>query len=529
MAPCFLIFQTPPLRPSNRCHRVVLAACSSYLKTVIETSPEDDVTLLLDDTSNHQMEHLISFIYTGTASVACRSDYCSLVTMLQTLGARVNPGKEWEKDEIDNGDEEEEEEEEKDLVAPTSSPHSRTKLPSPSSSSSSTRELAPVEPPTVVADATASADEEDLMLLCGSEGVRGGNGAADDDLSLRTLLPRLQQQQHTPNAKDHEQQPGERHSHNTHKNADVNAAVDEQEDEHEEEEEELEEKNGQSNLLLSASFWPSCNESWCPPPPPTPPGRTDLFGEQREEQSHSPRPNRLRRSRRCRGDHEGNEDAEHVQSSFSTVDKSAILYCNITAAVAAAADDEGDATISVSSYAAADGEGGGCGGGEDNGSLMQSEGQTAPSSSSSSFSPPSPSSIGSSGVDENLPPASGLELLFNGRLDQQGDASSEDGGRTHRPEIFADVARVEGKSEGGKDRKRRRQRQRRRSGGESAHRCRHCWKRFASRHYLRFHEDSVHTKTKTISCGECSRKFTSVYYLKQHTVRMHSETRPFAW
>ena len=80
----------------------MLAACSSYLKTLIETSPGDDVTLLLDDTSNHQMEHLISFIYTGAASLALRNDYCSLVTTLRTLGVKANPGE--EKEEIDDDD-----------------------------------------------------------------------------------------------------------------------------------------------------------------------------------------------------------------------------------------------------------------------------------------------------------------------------------------------------------------------------------------------------------------------------------------
>ena len=495
--------------PSNRCHRIVLAACSSYLKTLIETSPPgDDVTLLLDDTSNHQMEHLISFIYSGTASLARHSDYRSLVTALRTLGVKANPGE--EKEQTDAAKEEGEEggEEERDLVAPTWTPPSRTKPPS-SCASPPTRELASEEPSAFGADATASAaGEEDLMLLCSGEGVRGGNGAADDDLSLRNLLLRLHQQQQQPQqpvtatgAQDHARRQREQHSHHAHKNADVNAAVDEHE--HEEEEE-----NGHSNLLLSSSLWPSCNESWCPPPPP--PRRTDLFAEEEREEQSQPPP---LCPRRRRGDHEGNEDAEHVQSSFSTVDKSAILYCNI-----AAADD--DATISVSPHAAADG---------DNGSLMQSEGQTLQSSSSSpsSFSSPSPSSIGSSGADENLPPASQLDLIFNGHLEHHGNAAHVDAGRPNRPEACIDARPVEGQLLGEKDRKRRRQR--RRSSDESTHRCGQCRKRFASQHYLRFHENSVHSKTKTVSCDECSKKFTSVYYLKQHTVRVHSETKPFPW
>ena len=501
-----LIFSTQS-SPPNRCHRIVLASCSPFLKTLIETSPEDDVTLLLDDTSNHQMEHLISFIYTGAASLARRSDYCALVTSLETLGVSANPGEEEEEIDRDEG-EEEGKEEERDLVVPNSTPLlPHAKLPSPSSTSSSppTRELAPTEPHATVADATASADEEDLMLLCGSEGVRGGGGgsgaAADDDLSLRTLLLRLHQQ--PPSVLHAARDRQERHSHDAHKNADVNAAVDE--DEHEEKEDV---EDSQSNLLLSSSFWPSCNESWCPPPPPLR-GGTDLFAEEREEQSHR----RRRRSLRCRGDHEGNEDAEHVQSSFSTVDKSAILYCNA---------DDGDAAISLSPDAANGGGGGG-----DNGSLMQSEGR-AETTAPSPFSSPSPSSIGSSGVDENLPPASELDLIFNAHLDRHGDPAHVTDGRENLADAYPDAGLVEGKLKSNKDQKRRRQRCRSGS-SESTHQCNHCRKRFASQHYLRFHESSVHTKTKSVSCDECSKTFTSVYYLKQHTIRMHSETRPFSW
>ena len=122
-----------------------------------------------------------------------------------------------------------------------------------------------------------------------------------------------------------------------------------------------------------------------------------------------------------------------------------------------------------------------------------------------------------------------MDLIFNGHLEQHGDAAHVDASRTNRQDTFADARLVEGALQGEKDRKRRRRRQRRLSGGEATHRCGHCPKRFASQHYLRFHESSVHTKTKTVSCDECSKKFTSVYYLKQHTVRVHSETRPFSW
>ncbi|TRY64120.1 hypothetical protein TCAL_00441 [Tigriopus californicus] len=58
--------------------------------------------------------------------------------------------------------------------------------------------------------------------------------------------------------------------------------------------------------------------------------------------------------------------------------------------------------------------------------------------------------------------------------------------------------------------------------------CNQCGKYFPSKHYLGFHETSVHSRIKSHPCQECDKVFTGDYYLRQHVRRMHSESRPFA-
>lgn len=58
--------------------------------------------------------------------------------------------------------------------------------------------------------------------------------------------------------------------------------------------------------------------------------------------------------------------------------------------------------------------------------------------------------------------------------------------------------------------------------------CNQCDKFFPSKHYLGFHETSVHSRIKSHPCQECDKVFTGDYYLRQHVRRMHSESRPFA-
>ncbi len=63
--------------------------------------------------------------------------------------------------------------------------------------------------------------------------------------------------------------------------------------------------------------------------------------------------------------------------------------------------------------------------------------------------------------------------------------------------------------------------------------CSFCPKRFPSRHYLRFHESSVHRSQATsddcgnsnLSCPDCGRAFAAEYYLRQHRRRMHTDRR----
>lgn len=59
------------------------------------------------------------------------------------------------------------------------------------------------------------------------------------------------------------------------------------------------------------------------------------------------------------------------------------------------------------------------------------------------------------------------------------------------------------------------------------HRCEVCDKSFPSNYYLRFHENCVHKKQKTVACKICEKTFTEAYYLRQHEKRMHSDSRPF--
>lgn len=59
------------------------------------------------------------------------------------------------------------------------------------------------------------------------------------------------------------------------------------------------------------------------------------------------------------------------------------------------------------------------------------------------------------------------------------------------------------------------------------HKCVHCAKSFPSGHYLKFHVNSVHTKSKRIGCDLCPKSFSEHYYLRQHIKRMHSLVRPY--
>ena len=61
-----------------------------------------------------------------------------------------------------------------------------------------------------------------------------------------------------------------------------------------------------------------------------------------------------------------------------------------------------------------------------------------------------------------------------------------------------------------------------------SYQCSYCDKCFPSQYYLRFHETSVHSKSKSFPCPRCDKIFTGEYYLRQHKRRMHSESRPHA-
>ena len=60
-----------------------------------------------------------------------------------------------------------------------------------------------------------------------------------------------------------------------------------------------------------------------------------------------------------------------------------------------------------------------------------------------------------------------------------------------------------------------------------SYQCSLCQKHFPSRHYLRFHENSVHNLQKSLQCPFCQKSFSGGHYLRQHLQRMHSHIRQF--
>jgi hypothetical protein len=404
------------------------------------------VTILLADTSNHLMEHLISFIYTGDAAMRDSSDYDGLVRLLRVLGVKAPRGF------GDGGGEEV-------ATAPSLKSPDAAEPESSQSSSSSSESIVSEEE-----------EEEDLMLLCPVD-------AASGDLSLRTLLLRLPE------------------PHNAHKNADVNTPQQQQE--------------SQSNLLLSSSS-SSSSSSWTWGNESCWPRRTDLFVEEEEEEE---------KEEVVVG------NAEHVQSSFSTVDKSAILYCSVTSTAAQVVEGQQEhssppapsAFDSLSSSPPLS---------DDNGSLMQS-GEDEEAQASGGQSPYSEiSSSFSSNGEEAENGREELDLIFNHQIEHYNEQQLQ---QPEEARVFVEQVAsatvneivMDGGGGGENDGSHRRRRR--------LHQCSHCSKRFPSQYYLHFHENSVHSKARTLACTDCSRQFTSAYYLKQHVTRVHSESRPFAW
>ncbi len=255
-----------------------------------------------------------------------------------------------------------------------------------------------------------------MFLCCPNEEMTAAATATEADLSLGTLLLRLPPPSSSSSSSDH----------NAHKNADVNAA------------------ESQSNLLLSsssaaaASTW--THESCC---------RRAEHGERGE----------------ARTDLFVQVNAEHVQSSFSAVDKAPPA-----AAALGSGGKEREQQMVVSLQT-------------DNGSLMQNAAQS--------------------------PSSHELDLIFNERIRQHRSSDGESGSESSGASSPGSAG--EGPA--------RRQHQ---CAVCSKRFSSQYYLRF---HEKSVHN----TGSRDHSCSECAKRFTSAYYLRQHVARMHSAVKKFHW